>query len=413
MLSNSLDSRGATPSPRRLRILVVHEVSYLKKPVYEYQDFAERLAARGHEVTVIDFDEDSGKGFKNRKVSRTGLGEVVLEQVPHNNFPILKYITGRTNFHRLLTSKLQNKSFDVVFLYSVFINGTQTVRLCRKYSIPVIYRVLDAYHLLRDGALTSYLLLAGERYIYKNASRLSVTNEKMRDYVKQVAPDCIEEHIEVVNHGVDTTIFSPRPRDQNLCNHLKIFPTDHIALFLGTTYSFSGLDALINQLSTIIELCPNFKLLIVGGGQMDEWLKKTVEERNLKDRVVLTGMVPYGEVPRYLSLADVAVNPFFINEITKNIVPIKILQYLSSGLPVLSSPLHDLSNKFPEETSGIVYSDIANPEIFALRLVELLKHAERRSVLSKQALSHIQTNYSIDIAVSAIENMLYKAAHLE
>ena len=40
-----------------MKIAIIHEVSYLSKPVYEYQDFAERLASLGHEVTVFDFDE--------------------------------------------------------------------------------------------------------------------------------------------------------------------------------------------------------------------------------------------------------------------------------------------------------------------------------------------------------------------
>ena len=40
-----------------MKILWCHEVSYLDKPVYEYQDFPERLAARGHKVEVIDFSE--------------------------------------------------------------------------------------------------------------------------------------------------------------------------------------------------------------------------------------------------------------------------------------------------------------------------------------------------------------------
>ncbi|KUE90272.1 hypothetical protein ASL20_03830 [Cupriavidus necator] len=388
---------------------MVHEVSYLKKPVYEYQDFPERLAARGHDVTVIDYDEHGDGLHKVQSVSRTGLAHITLESTPHNGLPLLKYVSGRLQYRSLLKQKLKANAFDVVLLYSVFINGTTTVQLCRKFGVPVVYRVLDAYHLLREGRLTRRLLLTGERLIYTQADHLSVTNEKMREYVHEVAPECALDKIEVVNHGVDTEIFRLRPRDPELARALGIEPSDRTVLFLGTTYAFSGLDVVIANFVKLIELVPNVKLLVIGGGELDGWLKNAVAGRRLENRVCLTGMVPYAEVPRYLSLADIAINPFQINDITRNIIPIKILQYLSSGLPVLSSPLHDLQRKFPEGECGITYADIADPSAFVSRLGELATDGHLRSTLSESALACIARNYSIDVAVSAIEQSMFDA----
>jgi glycosyltransferase involved in cell wall biosynthesis len=391
-----------------MRILVVHEVSYLKKPVYEYQDFPERLAARGHQVTVIDYDEHGDGRPAARSVSRTGLASVTLESTPHNRIPIFKYVSGRLRFRALLEGKLRARAFDAVLLYSVFINGTQTVRLCRKYGIPVVYRVLDAYHLLREGMLTRHLLLSGERMIYTHANRLSVTNEKMVDYVREVAPACEPERIEVVNHGVDTELFKPRPRDAELTRIFGIEPGDRTVLFLGTTYAFSGLDTLIEHFDALLAHISNLKLLVIGGGELDVWLKDAVAKRGLQDKVILTGMIPYTEVPRYLSLADIAINPFQINDITRNIIPIKILQYLASGLPVVSSPLPDLQRKFPEGECGITYADIADPLMYVKHLSELSVDSTRMQKLSERALACIQSSYSIDAAVSAIEKSLYE-----
>ncbi|CAG9180231.1 D-inositol-3-phosphate glycosyltransferase [Cupriavidus pinatubonensis] len=404
-------SHGESPvGGKPLRVLVVHEVSYLKKPVYEYQDFPERLAARGHHVTVIDYDENGDGRHQVQSVSRTGLAQITLESTPHNGLPLLKYVSGRLQYRSLLEKKLRVNAFDVVLLYSVFINGTTTVQLCRKFGVPVVYRVLDAYHLLREGTLTRRLLLAGERMIYTQADHISVTNEKMRDYVREVASECAMDKIRVVNHGVDTAIFKLRPRDSELAQALRIAPTDRTVLFLGTTYAFSGLDVLIENFDQLVECIPNLKLLVIGGGELDGWLKNAVADRKLEDRVCLTGMVPYADVPRYLSLADIAINPFQINDITRNIIPIKILQYLASGLPVLSSPLHDLQQKFPEGECGITYADIADPEDYISRLGALAADGPLRKQLSEQALACIAQHYSIDVAVSAIEESMFDAA---
>src|SRR5437667_321998 len=42
---------------KRMKILVVHEVNYLAKIIYEFQIVPETLAMQGHDVTVIDYDD--------------------------------------------------------------------------------------------------------------------------------------------------------------------------------------------------------------------------------------------------------------------------------------------------------------------------------------------------------------------
>ena len=126
-----------------MNILIVHEVSYKKKVVYEYQDFAERLSALGHQVTVIDFDEGGDGSGGVESCSRTGLATVELIQLSFRNIPVLKYFSARARYRRMLEEKLLQKAFDVVFLYSVFVNGTITVSLCRRHGVPVVYRLLD------------------------------------------------------------------------------------------------------------------------------------------------------------------------------------------------------------------------------------------------------------------------------
>lgn len=108
-----------------MKILWCHEVSYLDKPVYEYQDFPERLAGRGHEVEVIDFSEAGPVLAESVSVSRTGEGRVTLTAIPHGNRPGFKYFQARANFRRMLIERLRRGDVDAVFVYSVFINGTQ------------------------------------------------------------------------------------------------------------------------------------------------------------------------------------------------------------------------------------------------------------------------------------------------
>jgi len=386
-----------------MKILWCHEVSYLDKPVYEYQDFPERLAARGHEVEVIDFSE-SGKVIEGSvSVSRTGEGTVMLTGIPHSNRPGLKYIEAREGFRRMLIDRLRRGDIDAVFVYAVFINGTQAVRLCRKFGVPVVYRVLDAYHRLRPGLLARTILRLGERFIYRRTDRVLVTNERMGDYVSQIAGVDVSARTTVVDHGVDSVHFAPRAPDAELRARYGLSDDDTVVLFLGTTYAFSGLANLLRRIPQALDSCPSLKLVIVGGGEQDAELTALVAELALASRVFLTGMVAYTEVPRYLSLASLTLNPFELNEITRDIIPIKILQYQAAGLPVLSTPLPDLVRKHGVGVSGVEYSCSDDPDAFLSKMMELLSDRDRLRSIGRRGLDFVNEHFSVEHAVDRIE----------
>ncbi|NWF83829.1 MAG: glycosyltransferase [Bryobacteraceae bacterium] len=58
--------------------------------------------------------------------------------------------------------------------------------------------------------------------------------------------------------------------------------------------------------------------------------------------VRLVGEVPYSELPDWFSRADAAIIPFLDLPLTRATDPIKLYEYLASGLPVVSSPLPEL-----------------------------------------------------------------------
>lgn len=388
-----------------MRILWCHEVDYEDKPVYEYQDFAERLAARGHDVEVIDFREAAATLEATRRISRTGEAHVALTSIPHSGIPGLKYAQARLAFRRMLSDRLKAQSFDAAFVYSIFINGTEAVRLCQKHGVPVVYRVLDAYHRLRPGRLTQALLKNGERYVYENADRVLTTNEEMSSYVSSVANKPVFDRVSVVDHGVDGSHFSPRVRDRELATRYGLDASDTVLLFLGTTYLFSGLTGLIGQLPGLLNRRPNLKLVIVGAGPQDAELVAAVKRLQLERHVVFTGMIAYHDVPRHLSLADVALNPFEINDVTRDIVPIKILQYEAMGLPVISTPLPDVQRKHPTERSGVLYSEDDSSAAFASAVENALERDDLVAV-GRRGRGFVEENYTVERAVDQLESTL-------
>ena len=131
-----------------------------------------------------------------------------------------------------------------------------------------------------------------------------------------------------------------------------------------------------------------------------------VDKKRLADCVILTGVRPFSEVPDMLSLADVCFNSFYINSITRDIIPIKILQYLAAGKPVVCAPIPDVMKMFPEEVSGIRYCNMMEPVKFADILTGILGDEQYATKLGENALRFVSGNYSIRKQVTELENLL-------
>lgn len=400
----SIDASSLKPRDAR-SILWCHEVDYRDKPVYEYQDFAERLAGRGHRVEVIDFNEKIA-GSPDRAVSRTGEGTVAVTPIRHCGVPVLKFAEARYRYRSMLAKRLAEGSVDAAVVYSVFINGTQTLDLCRRAGVPVICRVLDAYHRLRPSPLAQALLKRGERHLYRHSDRILVTNEQMAEYVETIAGSPLAHRIDVLNHGVDTSHFRPVARCDALAEQLGIPKGATVALFLGTTYAFSGLEALIDRLPHLIARCPDLHLLVLGAGEADASLRAATARSPVGDRIHLAGMVSYDHLREHLSLGTIALNPFEINDITRDIIPIKLLQYLACGLPVLSTPLPDVQRKFPNGRSGIGYSVSDAPDDFAHALVNQLSDPVGLELQGRDGLRYVSEHFSVTRAIDRLETTL-------
>jgi UDP-galactopyranose mutase len=61
------------------------------------------------------------------------------------------------------------------------------------------------------------------------------------------------------------------------------------------------------------------------------------------------GPKTYDKLPAYLSGWDIALIPFLLNESTRFISPTKTPEYLAAGVPVISTPIHDVVDPYGHE----------------------------------------------------------------
>jgi glycosyltransferase involved in cell wall biosynthesis len=115
--------------------------------------------------------------------------------------------------------------------------------------------------------------------------------------------------------------------------------------------------------------------------------------------VILTNFKPQHEIPKFISLADVCINSFEINKTTDSIIPIKILEYLACGKPVLSTPLKGTIALLPKEDFGIIYSPY---DSFVENLSDLLANTEKLEELGNKGLDYVIKNHDWNILTDSL-----------
>jgi len=392
-----------------MNILIVHEVDWIKKVIFEPHHIAEKLSIKNNNVFVIDCRESDFKnffeGFKNIEIKN-------FNRIYNNaNITLIRpasiLIKGLNRLSYFFTCKkiikqvLQKNKIDIVLLYGVATNGIQTIQAANELKIPVIYRALDIAHGLINIPIIKESAKRCEKMVIKNSKTILVTTPDLGRYVIEMG--AIKDHVSTFDLGVNLEMFRPKEKNITLLNNFGLSKTDKIIVFMGTVYDFAGLKNIILNFKKLQKNVNNVKLLIVGDGPNTSNLKKIIHNEKLEKDVIITGFIPQKDVSNYIALADICVNPFEINFVTNRILPTKILEYMACKKPVLSTPLAGTMEIMPNEKYGIKYS---NSNEFIENLGQLLNDENKLEQLSSNGYEYLIENHDWNILVDKLYDYL-------
>ena len=146
----------------------------------------------------------------------------------------------------------------------------------------------------------------------------------------------LNPNIHHVLHGADVSHFG-RALDPELAVPADIaaIPAPRLGV-VGVHDERLDIDAI----EAMAQADPNWHVVLVGPIQPGD-----VDESRLAalPNVHLLGGKPLAELPAYLKAMDVALIPYKLNELTRNIFPLKLYEYLAAGLPVVAAALPELA----------------------------------------------------------------------
>ncbi len=223
--------------------------------------------------------------------------------------------------------------------------------------------------------------------IWQQAKFLVVLTSFIR--VDLVKNNIAENKIIIAPDGVDIAEFNLSISQQEARQKTNLPLDKKIVLYAGSFYlrDWKGVDILLESAKYFDE---NYCFVLVGGEEGE--IEKIQEQYQLKN-LILVPRQPHQQIPYYLKSADVLVLPNKkgdkISE--KYTSPLKLFEYMASGVPIVASDLPSIREVLNENNSILVEPN--NSEDLAKGIKRALEDPNLSSRISKQAFFDIK-NYT-------------------
>lgn len=238
-------------------------------------------------------------------------------------------------------SLLFQEGFDVVHTHNppdtLFIVGT-FYRLLGKKFVFDHHDVSPELYLSRFGTRGGFLyrtLMIVERLSFFCAHMVISTNKSYRR-IAITRGGKKPEQVFVVRNGPDLQRVKLRAPDEKLRRKAP-----HILGYVGALNPQDGVDYLLRALQQLIHQLgrKDFFCMIIGSGDALTDLKEMAQQLGIGRHVWFTGFIPDEEMLRYLSTADICVDPDPASPLNNVSTWIKIMEYMALGKPIVSFDL--------------------------------------------------------------------------
>lgn len=142
-----------------------------------------------------------------------------------------------------------------------------------------------------------------------------------------------DDDITIVPIGADFDLFSPG--ESGIREMYGIGPDEFLFLYVGNLHPIRRVETVIEAFK-MVNKKKEARLMIVGNGGTER-LRAYAEALKMEDRVVFTGGIPHKEVPLYMRCCDVFVSHVPITPDFDIQPPLKTVEALACGLPVIAT----------------------------------------------------------------------------
>jgi glycosyltransferase involved in cell wall biosynthesis len=372
--------------------------------------FAEGLAARGHDVTVICEQPNHPAGVYQPGFGRLPiiterrLGVIVrrlwVVTSPHKT--TLRRLGFYTSFAVAAGATLLGSApFDVVFASSPPLPGPLAAGVvARLRDVPFVLDVRDIWPAAAEalGELSSHRTIAAaeraERWLYRAASRVTATTCPFCEHIDRLAGRDVSVH--VPNGALDELLDLPLTAASN--GTFVVGYTGNLGIAQGLGIVFDAAERLRDE---------NVRFVLVGDGPLSAELRAERDRRGL-DQVDIRRAVPVAEIAGVMQDCNALLVPLRAHPLLADFVPSKLYDAMAVGRPAIVAAHGEAAALLRGSGAGIAIAPEDGPAL--AEAIRALAHDPHRAAALGEAGRRAAPEHARSLQIGRLERILADAA---
>nr|QNO54484.1 D-inositol-3-phosphate glycosyltransferase [Methanosarcinales archaeon ANME-1 ERB7] len=169
--------------------------------------------------------------------------------------------------------------------------------------------------------------------------------------------------------------------------------------YIGRFSEEKGTLNFVEAIPRILDERGEIRFLIGGAGQLQDKIEEYLDEKNLNDKVKLTGWVPHDELPDYLNELKLVVLPSYTEGL-----PNILLEAMACGTPVLATPVGAIPDVIKDGKTGFILEN-NSPECIAKNILNVLTYPNLDKIV-KSTRELVEKEFTYKAAVERYREIL-------
>ncbi|MDO8690596.1 MAG: glycosyltransferase family 4 protein, partial [Dehalococcoidia bacterium] len=181
-------------------------------------------------------------------------------------------------------------------------------------------------------------------------------------------------------------------------------PDQSPTLLLYTRFFEFQPQRLVSIFRQVLERAPQARLLIVGRGtgREEDEVVRLARMAGILDRIQMVGWARQDELPGYFRQAQVALYPLDDTLLNRAKCPLKLVELMEAGFPVVADNVGQASEYIVDEESGLL-APPGDVSAFSSRVMRLVLDAGLRRRLGEEARNRVVTEFHWDRLAERLE----------
>ncbi|MDO8149372.1 glycosyltransferase [Isoptericola sp. b515] len=306
--------------------------------------------AAGHRVTAT-----TRAGYPLTIGALGARGTDVVDGVPHSRLVprSLRSDPARRaeDATALLVEAVRGSGADVVHATTPWTTGAAAREAARRVGLPWVYEVRGlpeetwaASHPTaeaREAATASErfaLIRAKETELARTADHVVTLSGTMRDEL--AARGVPADRITVVPNAVDEALLDADPLDPRAARErLGLTGPRYLLGTVSSVVGYEGIDTILRTVARLRDAGVDAGALVVGDGVARPGLLRLAAELGIAEHTTMPGRVPRDVAHTYLAALDVVLVPRRPDRVTRLVTPLKPVEAMALGRPVVAGDL--------------------------------------------------------------------------